>query len=130
MLSLSDRFVDLFNPNDIKSSKSDKCPIYLTLPFFFQLCLAIADLALQMTTWKSPVIYLINQSRPTNIWTLLELLTVLPEEVNSRSLRLGSNRRQQVLDDFSQSSSAVTQFLVSSFNFSEGFQDGFYVYHQ
>ncbi|KAJ1519674.1 hypothetical protein ONE63_004939 [Megalurothrips usitatus] len=76
-----------------------------------QLCLALADLALQMSTWTSPVTYLINHFGPTNLWPLLETLTVLPEEVNSRTLRLGSNRRQDILQDFQNSSPAVIQFL-------------------
>ena len=76
-----------------------------------QLCLALADLALQMSTWTSPVTYLINHFGPTNLWPLLETLTVLPEEVNSRTLRLGSNRRQDILGDFQNSSPDVIQFL-------------------
>lgn len=76
-----------------------------------QLCLALADLALQMSTWSSPVSYLINHFGPANLWPLLETLTVLPEEVNSRTLRLGSNRRQDIIQDFQDSSPAVLQFL-------------------
>ncbi|KAE8750021.1 hypothetical protein FOCC_FOCC003145 [Frankliniella occidentalis] len=75
-----------------------------------QLCLALADLALQMSTWTAPVSYLINHFQH-NLWPLLETLTVLPEEVNSRTLRLGSNRRQEILNDFQNSSPAVLQFL-------------------
>jgi len=54
-----------------------------------QLCLALADLALQMSSWQKPVIDLINRfgGNTTNLWPLLEIMTVLPEEVNSRSLR-------------------------------------------
>jgi len=56
---------------------------------FLQLCLALADLALQMSSWQKPVIDLINRfgGNTTNLWPLLEIMTVLPEEVNSRSLR-------------------------------------------
>lgn len=66
-----------------------------------------------MSTWSAPVTYLINHFGPTNLWPLLETLTVLPEEVNSRTLRLGSNRRQEILGDFQNSSPDVIQFLVS-----------------
>lgn len=52
-----------------------------------QLCVALADLALQMPTWKNPSLDLINKFSQTNIWPLLEILTVLPEELDSRSVR-------------------------------------------
>lgn len=52
-----------------------------------QLCLALADLALQMTTWQGASIDLINRYSQTNLWPLLEILTVLPEELESRSVR-------------------------------------------
>nr|CAD7404319.1 unnamed protein product [Timema cristinae] len=76
-----------------------------------QLCLALADLALQTSTWQKPVLDLITKFSGLNIWPLLEILTVLPEEVNSRSLRLGANRRQEVLQDLTATASAVNQFL-------------------
>nr|CAD7573032.1 unnamed protein product [Timema californicum] len=79
-----------------------------------QLCLALADLALQTSTWQKPVLDLITKFSGLNIWPLLEILTVLPEEVNSRSLRLGANRRQEVLQDLTATASAVNQFLVSA----------------
>ncbi|TFX17709.1 hypothetical protein DEO08_26455, partial [Escherichia coli] len=54
-----------------------------------QLCLALADLVLQMSSWQKPVVDLINKfgTSTANLWPLLEILTVLPEEANSRSLR-------------------------------------------
>ena len=59
-----------------------------------QLCLALADLVLQIPTWHGATQDLIakfgNEER--HMPALLELLLVLPEEVNSRSLRLGANR--------------------------------------
>nr|CAD7459047.1 unnamed protein product [Timema tahoe] len=72
---------------------------------------ALADLALQTSTWQKPVLDLITKFSVLNIWPLLEILTVLPEEVNSRSLRLGANRRQEVLQDLTATASAVNQFL-------------------
>ncbi len=62
-----------------------------------QLSVAVADLALQMPEWKGFVADLIarfGQSRP---FVLLEILVVLPEEVNSRHLRLGANRREEII---------------------------------
>lgn len=57
--------------------------------YHVQLCLALADLALQMMSWKQPVKDLIDKygSNPSNLWPLLEILKALPEEVGSPSLR-------------------------------------------
>lgn len=52
-----------------------------------QLCVALADLALQMPSWSKPVLDLITKFSNTNIFPLLEVLTVLPEELDSRSVR-------------------------------------------
>lgn len=52
-----------------------------------QLSVALADLALQMPSWSNPTIDLISKFSQTNIWPLLEVLTVLPEELDSRSVR-------------------------------------------
>lgn len=86
----------------------DTAPVIVT-----QLSLAMADLALQMAAWKSPVVDLISRfgcSLP-HIPVLLEVLTVLPEELNSRSLRLGANRRNEVVELFTQVSGQVVQLL-------------------
>ncbi|KAG8288191.1 hypothetical protein J6590_020955 [Homalodisca vitripennis] len=80
-----------------------------------QLCLALADLALQMPTWQKPVLDLINQFNSTAVSPLLEVMTVLPEEVNSRTLRLGANRRQQVLQELTACVPVVSSFLPISF---------------
>lgn len=86
----------------------DTAPVIVT-----QLSLAMADLALQMATWKTPVLDLITRfsSSTVHIPVLLEVLTVLPEEVNSRSMRLGANRRNEVIESFAQVCSQVTQLL-------------------
>uniref|UniRef100_A0A1B6FRA0 Transportin-3 n=1 Tax=Cuerna arida TaxID=1464854 RepID=A0A1B6FRA0_9HEMI len=76
-----------------------------------QLCLALADLALQMPTWQKPVLDLINQFNARAVSPLLEVMTVLPEEVNSRTLRLGANRRQQVLQELTACVPVVSSFL-------------------
>lgn len=63
-----------------------------------QLCLALADLTLQMVSWKTPVQDIISRLGATSahsLLVLLELLHVLPEELGSRSLRLGANRRTE-----------------------------------
>ncbi|XP_015607153.1 transportin-3 isoform X2 [Cephus cinctus] len=78
-----------------------------------QLCVALADLTLQMSSWQKPVVDLINRfgSNTSSLWPLLEVMIVLPEEVNARSLRLGANRRQQILMDLTASAETVMEFL-------------------
>ncbi|XP_064490151.1 transportin-3-like [Ornithodoros turicata] len=86
----------------------DTAPVIVT-----QLSLAMADLALQMATWKTPVVDLISRfgSSTVHLPVLLEVLTVLPEEVNSRSMRLGANRRNEVIESFTQVSLQVIHLL-------------------
>ena len=79
-----------------------------------QLCLALADLALLMhSEWPSAVAELTTRlSGDRHAWALLEILTVLPEEVNSRHLRLGANKREEIIVHLSSASAhIVIQFL-------------------
>ncbi|GFW55800.1 transportin-3 [Trichonephila clavipes] len=96
--------------NHISHVTNDTSSVILT-----QLCLALSDLALQMATWKSPVNDLIARfgSSTQHISTLLEILTVLPEEINSRHLRLGANRRNQVNENFCQVAPQVLLLMVN-----------------
>lgn len=48
----------------------------------------------------------------TSLPFLLEILTVLPEEVHSRSLRIGANRRTEIIEDLAYYSSTVVSLLV------------------
>lgn len=68
-----------------------------------------------MSSWEKPVLDLIERYSSTVPLALLEILTVLPEETASRALRLGANRRKQVLKQFLMSLSNVLQFLVGTF---------------
>lgn len=43
---------------------------------------------------------------------LIEILTVLPEEVHSRTLRIGANRRTEIIEDLAYYSSTVVTLLV------------------
>jgi len=85
------------------------------------LCLALADLLLQMTSWSTPLQDLIltlgpkNNLETSHLWPLLEILTVLPEELGSRTLRLGANRRSEVLKLFSTSTNDILHLLVCSY---------------
>uniref|UniRef100_A0A8D3AEJ2 Transportin-3 n=1 Tax=Scophthalmus maximus TaxID=52904 RepID=A0A8D3AEJ2_SCOMX len=74
----------------------DLSPIIVT-----QLALAIADLALQMASWKGCVHTLIEKYNNdiSSMPFLVEILTVLPEEVHSRSLRIGTTCVEKTGDD-------------------------------
>ena len=78
-----------------------------------QLCLAIADLILLMPEWSTALSELISALSTINTIPLLEVVLLLPEEVDSRHLRLGANRRQQVKEMLASSSPHITQFLAS-----------------
>lgn len=67
-----------------------------------------------MASWQEPVIDLLQKfgDNPASLWPLLEILTVLPEEVNSRFLRLGANRRQNIVTNFTNNGNGVLEFLV------------------
>ncbi|KFQ15385.1 Transportin-3, partial [Leptosomus discolor] len=49
----------------------------------------------------------------TSLPFLLEILTVLPEEVHSRSLRIGANRRTEIIEDLAYYSSTVISLLMT-----------------
>ncbi|XP_034948229.1 transportin-3 [Chelonus insularis] len=76
-----------------------------------QLCLALADLALQMSSWEKPVTDLLNRfgRNANSLWPLLEIMKVLPEETNS--LRLGANRRESILASLSSCADKIGDFL-------------------
>ncbi|XP_055889168.1 transportin-3-like [Biomphalaria glabrata] len=77
-----------------------------------QLSLALADLALQMATWKSAVLDFVERFSKDHLGFLLEVLTVLPEEISSRSLRLGANRRKEVTEELIEASPTIIQLLT------------------
>ncbi|CAL4145327.1 unnamed protein product, partial [Meganyctiphanes norvegica] len=80
-----------------------------------QLCVALADLALHMASWQDPIGDLITQLGPTsatpNLVPLLEVLIALPEELHSRQLRLGLNRRKQLDDYFRSKVPSIVELL-------------------
>lgn len=88
----------------------DMSPVIVT-----QLALAIADLALQMASWKGCVQTLVEtySNDASSLPFLLEILTVLPEEVHSRSLRIGANRRSEIIEDLAYYSSNVVSLLMN-----------------
>ncbi|XP_047513293.1 transportin-3 isoform X1 [Pieris napi] len=84
-----------------------------------QLSLALADLALQMPTWQNCVSDLIKIFSNKNNFALLEILTVLPQEIDSSSLKLGDNRREQIKLDLRGNSPIVVIFLKDCINSSQ-----------
>ncbi|CAG7827981.1 unnamed protein product [Allacma fusca] len=78
-----------------------------------QLSIAVADLVLQMSTWADPIGHLLNVfgSDSKHWWPLLEILKLLPEEVHSRKLRLGDNRRNQLINSLESASPLILSFL-------------------
>lgn len=80
-----------------------------------QLCVALADLALHMASWEDPIGDLITQFGPMsntpNLVPLLEVLIALPEELHSRQLRLGLNRRKQLDDYFRRKVPSIVELL-------------------
>lgn len=81
-----------------------------------QLCLALADLALLMSRWDNPVHDLISRlsHNENSLWPLINTLSLIPEEVSSRNLRLGANRRDEIQKQLEATSNIVLQLLVES----------------
>ena len=90
-----------------------------------QLCLALADLALLMSRWTDPVLDLIERlSRNENsLWPLINTISLIPEEISSRNLRLGANRRDEIQKQLEANSKVVLELLVGSLtNYAHGNQ--------
>lgn len=87
-----------------------------------QLSLALADLALQMQTWKNCVSDLIKLFSSKNEFALLEILTVLPQEIDSTNLKLGENRREEIKNELRDNSNLVCLFLKESITNSQSSQ--------
>ncbi len=51
-----------------------------------------------------------------NVPTLLDLLIVIPEETNNRTLQFGNNRRQKITQIMTKSCRIVLELLVASLN--------------
>lgn len=78
-----------------------------------QLCLAVAHLILQASSWADPISHLLGTlgADPSHWWPVVEILTLLPEEVHSRKLHLGENRRHQVIAQLESASPTVLNFF-------------------
>ncbi|XP_026733199.1 transportin-3 [Trichoplusia ni] len=84
-----------------------------------QLSLALADLALQMPSWQNCIGDLIKSFSNKNDFALLEVLTVLPQEIDSSGLKLGENRREEIKSELRSNAHIVTLFLKESISSSQ-----------
>lgn len=87
---------------------TDTNPIIVT-----QLCLALTNLTLLMSSWEQPIQCLVEQfsANANTVQPLIVILTFIPEEIHSRYLRLGENRRTQIQEDLKSNSTPVLNFL-------------------
>lgn len=68
-----------------------------------------------MASWQRPISNLVEKfsHNSDSIQPLLMLLTFIPEEIDARYLRLGENRRKQILNELDTSSLIILNFLHS-----------------
>ncbi|CRK91246.1 CLUMA_CG004926, isoform A [Clunio marinus] len=87
-----------------------------------QLCLALSNLVLLMASWEKPIEFLLEKfsSKHDSIQPLLLTLTYIPEELDARYLRLGDNRRKQIIKELESSSPILINFLQSCLTNSDG----------
>lgn len=112
-ISLRDSLIEHISQITIETN-----PIIVT-----QLCLALADLALLMSRWEDPVRDLIERlsQNENSLWPLINTIMLIPEEVSSRNLRLGANRRDEIQKQLHVNSKIVLELLVGSLtNFAHG----------
>lgn len=78
-----------------------------------QLCLALSNLILLMASWQQPIDFLLEKftANLDSIQPLLLTLAYIPEEIDAKYLRLGENRRKQVLHHLEASSPKILRFL-------------------
>lgn len=81
-----------------------------------QIYIALSDLIMLMNSWENPVPEIIQRftNPPDRMNALIEFLTILPEEINNKRLKLGQNRRDELKTIFNNSSSYIIQFLEAS----------------
>ncbi|OAD72189.1 hypothetical protein PHYBLDRAFT_155725 [Phycomyces blakesleeanus NRRL 1555(-)] len=119
---------DLDHPTqmDLRDSLVELLWVSISGPkvIMIQLCLAVADLAIQITSWKYPVQDIVQKfgKSPESHIVLIEFLKVLPEEMSGNSrLPLSDvefQERSNVL--VKQNSKQVIKLLLSYMDISEG----------
>lgn len=75
-----------------------------------QLCLALADLVLQMPQTNDYLLALLSVLEQKQT-VLLTLMTVIPEEYRNKNLRLGDRRRNQVYEEFEKSCPQILHLI-------------------
>ena len=86
-----------------------------------QLCVAIADFIIYLTTWKNALLDVMSAlSSPEHRAALVSLLTELPEEVNNSRVNVSSERRSQVAFELGINSGGVYPFLMTCWGQSTG----------
>jgi transportin-3 len=89
-------------------------------PVATQLCVALADLYLQVPSWNNFIAELLNkfaelsQKDVKYAHILLDLLKVFPEELQHRSLNVDENRKNIVQMELATQTEAMLACLVSS----------------
>lgn len=76
-----------------------------------QLCVAVVDLTLQMSSWKNPIYTFLNKYEEIPHMVLLEILKVFPEEMDTELIRLGSNRRTEIFNELCGCSNLLNDYL-------------------
>ncbi|KAL4710626.1 hypothetical protein ACJJTC_003262 [Scirpophaga incertulas] len=104
LISLRDSLI-----NNLEGTSPDTNAAILT-----QLSLALADLALQMPQWQNCLTDIISAFSNKNHYALLEILTVLPQEIDSSNLKLGENRRESIKQELRSNAHIVNLFLKES----------------
>ncbi|MFH4983756.1 hypothetical protein AB6A40_010465 [Gnathostoma spinigerum] len=97
------------------------CAVESNSVIITQLCLAVVDLYLQVPEWTHFISEMLNKFASTSsdkTVVLLNMLRVFPEEIQSRNLRVGENRRRAVHTELAQQTTSVLDFLVCKMNFS------------
>ncbi|CAF0896059.1 unnamed protein product [Brachionus calyciflorus] len=80
-----------------------------------QINIALSDLVMLMANWQSPIPELIQKfNKPEQMNSLVDFLTILPEEISNKRLKLGQNRRDQLRTLFSNSSPFLIEYLEQS----------------
>lgn len=87
-----------------------KCNFHRCL--LFQLCVAIVDLSLQMSTWNNPIYSFLQKCNEIPPFVLLEILRVFPEEIETEQMRLGANRRKEIQIELSSCAGHLNNYLV------------------
>ncbi|GAU97960.1 hypothetical protein RvY_09174-2 [Ramazzottius varieornatus] len=82
------------------------------------LCVALADIALQMPSWNDAVSDVIARYGENSSYTpiLLELLTVIPEEMTDEKLKLSASRRKYLQERLKQNGARIVALLNGMIN--------------